>query len=94
MKSLLKRPHRERVPRKSSKSRDITKEDFEAGTCRTWNGDTFGGTGEMVVVFGPEMSAKEAVEALQLLVRRIKKERLLTGRDEYIFETVDGKLFV
>lgn len=52
---------------------------------------------EVVVIFGPVMSTKKAVDALQFLVRRITKEGLLTGRDhseEYVVETVSGDLKV
>ena len=48
---------------------------------------------ELVVIFGPEMSAKEAIRELHSLVRKIEKEGLLTGRDhtdEYIMETISG----
>lgn len=130
---------------------ELTKEDFESGTCRMWNGDIFAGTSiiyavrdgdfmpvqcdyelhtlmesnpkevrayrqslkrsglkqprlradqlheELVVIFGPEMSAKKALHTLEFLTRRIKAEGLLTGRDrsdDYVMETVTGKLEV
>jgi hypothetical protein len=49
---------------------------------------------ELVVIFGPEMSAKRAVSTLRHLADKIETEGLLTGRNEagdYIVETVDGK---
>jgi hypothetical protein len=49
---------------------------------------------ELVVIFGPDMSAKSAVRTLMHLVEKIEKEGLLTGRDEvddYIVESVDGR---
>ncbi|WP_166298193.1 hypothetical protein [Bradyrhizobium sp. 2S1] len=50
---------------------------------------------EMVVIFGPELSAKQAVEQLECLVARIKKHGLQTGKDsseDYVLETLAGKL--
>ena len=49
----------------------------------------------MVVIFGPEMSAKQAVDQLEILVGRIKKHGLQTGKDcseDYVLETLAGKL--
>lgn len=50
---------------------------------------------ELVVIFGPDMSAKSAVRTLRHLVDKIEKEGLLTGRDEaddYVVELVGGQL--
>jgi hypothetical protein len=46
---------------------------------------------ELVVIFGPEMSAKDAVSTLRHLIEKYKG--LLTGRNEagdYVMETVNG----
>jgi hypothetical protein len=50
---------------------------------------------ELVVIFGPDMSAKSAVSTLRHLVERIEREGLLTGRneaDDYVVELIDGRL--
>jgi hypothetical protein len=50
---------------------------------------------ELVVIFGPDMSAKSAVATLKHLAKKIEQEGLLTGRDEaddYVVETVDGRI--
>lgn len=36
---------------------------------------------ELVVIFGPDMSAKSAVTTLKHLIKKIEKEGLLTGED-------------
>jgi len=48
---------------------------------------------ELIVIFGPDMSAKSAVATLKHLVGKIEREGLLIGRDEadeYIIESVAG----
>ena len=51
---------------------------------------------ELVVIFGPEMSVKQAVTTLRRLAKRIEKKGLLIGRDEdggdLMFEKVDGSI--
>ncbi|UPJ74100.1 hypothetical protein [Bradyrhizobium sp. 187] len=50
---------------------------------------------ELVVIFGPDMSAKSAVTTLKHLVNKIEGEGLLIGRDEadeYVIESVGGPL--
>ena len=51
---------------------------------------------ELVVIFGPEMSAKHAAITLRRLAKRIEKVGLLVGRDEdggdFVFEKVDGSI--
>jgi hypothetical protein len=50
---------------------------------------------EVAVIFGPETSAKQAVETLQHLIEKIKERGLLAGKDrsgKYIAETVAGDL--
>ncbi|MCK1301959.1 hypothetical protein IVB33_11045 [Bradyrhizobium sp. 24] len=50
---------------------------------------------ELVVIFGPDMSAKSAVTTLKHLVKKIEEEGLLIGRDqadEYVVESVGGAL--
>ena len=51
---------------------------------------------ELFVVFGPELSAKKAVAALENLAHNIKKHGLLIGRAEdrgdYYVETFDGEI--
>jgi len=47
---------------------------------------------ELVVIFGPEMSARRAVETLTALAKKIEREGLLTGRDEtddYVIESAE-----
>jgi hypothetical protein len=47
---------------------------------------------ELVVIFGPEMTARSAVETLTALAKKIEREGLLIGRDQaydYITETAD-----
>jgi hypothetical protein len=47
---------------------------------------------ELVVIFGPEMSAQSAVKTLECLVKKIKHEGLLMGMDEsedYVNESVE-----
>jgi hypothetical protein len=47
---------------------------------------------ELVVIFGPEMSTRSAVETLRALVKKIESEGLLIGRDEadeYVTESAD-----
>jgi hypothetical protein len=49
---------------------------------------------ELVVIFGPEMSAKDAVRTLRHLIEKIEDKGLLTGRneaDDYVIEKVDGR---
>lgn len=45
---------------------------------------------ELVVIFGPDMSAKSAVTTLKHLVKKIEKEGLLIGEgaDQYVVEYV------
>jgi hypothetical protein len=48
---------------------------------------------ELVVIFGPEMSAKSALITLRHLIQKIEEEGLLTGRneeDDYVTEMLDG----
>lgn len=50
---------------------------------------------ELVVIFGPDMSAKSAVRTLRRLAEKIEREGLLTGRneaDDYVVESVGGRL--
>jgi hypothetical protein len=51
---------------------------------------------ELIVIFGPEMSPKNAATTLRHLARRIEKNGLLIGRDEdgddLLFEKVDGSI--
>jgi hypothetical protein len=50
---------------------------------------------ELFVVFGPEMSAAEAVRTLKCLIKDIENNGLLIGRDDtddYIIESLAGKL--
>ena len=50
---------------------------------------------ELVVIFGPDMSAKSAVTTLKHLVKKIEGEGLLIGRDEadeYVIESASGPL--
>lgn len=50
---------------------------------------------ELVVIFGPDMSAKSAVRTLRRLVEKIDREGLLIGRneaDDYVVESVGGQL--
>jgi hypothetical protein len=47
---------------------------------------------ELVVIFGPEMSARRAVETLTALAKKIEREGLLIGRDEtddYVVESAE-----
>jgi hypothetical protein len=47
---------------------------------------------ELVVIFGPDMTARSAVETLMALASKIEREGLLIGRDQaddYITETAD-----
>jgi hypothetical protein len=50
---------------------------------------------ELVVIFGPDMSAKSAATTLKHLAKKIEGEGLLIGRDEtdeYVTESVGGSL--
>jgi hypothetical protein len=48
------------------------------------------------VIFGPELSPSDAVDALQLLIENIRKDGLLIGRTEkdgdFLVETMDGEI--
>jgi hypothetical protein len=49
---------------------------------------------ELFVIPGPEMSAAEVVESLQLVIKSIRREGLVIGRDikdEYIAEMLSGE---
>jgi hypothetical protein len=49
---------------------------------------------EMLVLFGPELSPKDAIDSLQALIDKIKSEGLLIGRTEphgdFLVERLDG----
>ncbi|MCG2633072.1 hypothetical protein L6654_41720 [Bradyrhizobium sp. WYCCWR 13023] len=50
---------------------------------------------EVVVIFGPELSPQQAVYQLEVLIGKIRKRGLQTGKDcseDYVMETLTGKL--
>jgi hypothetical protein len=63
-------------------------------TLRPLRDDAF--HGEIFVIFGPDLSAKRAVAALEQLAENIMKDGLLIGRTEpdgdFYVETLDGKI--
>src|SRR4051812_29776369 len=126
----------------------VTNIDYNAGTCRIWNGDHFEGTavvyavvvddhtcfqcdfeletltetwpeqvraqrllrrkngqpvhkahrnqlaGELVIIFGPDLSANDAIVALKRLATSIRKKGLLIGRDDagdFVIEKTGSK---
>jgi hypothetical protein len=49
---------------------------------------------ELVILFGPSLSAKRAVELLGGLARKIERDGLVIGRDrdgDFVHEAIDGK---
>lgn len=49
---------------------------------------------QVVILFGPEMCPKEAIQTLQALIEKIKRQGLSIGFDEAgnsLIETVEGK---
>jgi hypothetical protein len=52
--------------------------------------------GELVILFGPTVSAKCAVELLKRLAKEIEREGLVIGRDrlsEFVYENKNGETF-